>query len=78
MTDKINFVQMKASVSWLGPVPTCPVTPVDEDNPEANSGEFPVGKHKLVYKYRHSPEFQTFYIQCDVNIVVAGRSIATV
>ncbi|XP_028411841.1 uncharacterized protein LOC114534576 isoform X2 [Dendronephthya gigantea] len=66
----------KVSVSWLEPKPGCPTT-ADAGNPSTTSGDFSVGRHKLVYKYKHSTEFQTFYMECVVNIIVTGNFCGT-
>ncbi|XP_028411857.1 uncharacterized protein LOC114534595 [Dendronephthya gigantea] len=73
---EVKLGQTKANVSWLEPKPSCPTT-ADAGNPSNTSGNFSVGKHKLVYKYKHSTDFQTFYMQCDVNIIVTGDYCGT-
>ncbi|XP_028411875.1 uncharacterized protein LOC114534612 [Dendronephthya gigantea] len=73
---QVKLGETKATVNWLEPEPSCPARG-NGNNPSTTSGDFPVGKHKLVYDYKHSTEFQTFYMQCVVNIIVTGDYCGT-
>ncbi|XP_028411904.1 uncharacterized protein LOC114534632 [Dendronephthya gigantea] len=77
VSARVKIGETKASVSWSEPVPTCPRVTASPSNPRRAGGQFPVGEFTRTYKYTHTTEFQSFEIQCDVNIAVTGDYCGT-